>query len=284
MGLVGLVQTLPLPKPETPPNLPVFDCGGRPGYDSLMNKKPTSVNTPAARKDTRNDYRHPQRMLPMLLAIEGREPPKVPTPEQENHVACLEVLASGDGQGAGVRISQRLPRARLVVYLSELACSGRELDALAASGLGWAEVAACEFLDKGGFKVLAAKAREMRTERLRETCVDTLGRMAEGIDEPVIGRVAKDRDGIVTDEGGNPVIRRRHYDRAVMFALERLSKRFQLPVAGGGGGGGNVTYNITFNGAGRPGPAVAVEAEVVADAVVPGGVSGGTLADLADEM
>jgi len=238
------------------------------------------------RLPTRNDYRHPVRLLPVLDAIASREPVLTPSAEQENCVECLGILASGDGEGGtGIAISHSLPRARLVIYLAVLACEGREADALAAAGLEWAEVAACEFLDKGGFKVLAAKAREMRTERLRETCADTLGRMVQGIDEPVIGRVGKDRDGIVTDGDGKGVVRRRYYDRAVMFALERLSKRFQLPAAGGGGGGANVTYNITFNQ--RPaeppgrGGAVTVDAEEIG---VPAPETGGTLAELAEEL
>ena len=137
---------------------------------------------------------------------------------------------------------------------------------------------ACEAFDKAGFAVLLRKARELKEAGLKEYSKDTLRRLIEGYEEPLVGRVGKDRDGVVAH-------RRKYSERATMFALERLSKTFQQPQGMGRGGGAdvNVTYNITFNnrppvGRGKP---ECQDAEVIG---VQGAETGGTLAELADGL
>ena len=113
------------------------------------------------------------------------------------------------------RTNQTRPRIR-ALFLEELARRGIVSDACKAAGVarptayGWRDAEpdfAKEWQD-----ALEHAADTMEREAIR--------RAVEGVDEPVIGRVERDRDGQVCDANGNPLYIRKYSDSLLNTLLK----------------------------------------------------------------
>ena len=219
--------------------------------------------------DTRNLLRHPETIPGALAAIAPVEPP-------EPVVAAFRALAdtvrgAGDDAGAGghpggsggggglggIALAPELPRANCIGLLGRLVAGCPYAEALDASGLTWAQVYLCETLDPDGFGRLLAAAGRHRDRIFRARARDALlQRAVEGVEEPMIGRIGKDLDGVVAT-------RRRYSDRLLEFGLARLDReQFGEPERGTQI---NVGHQVVYNIQGVPmaTPAPPIEAEVV---------------------
>jgi hypothetical protein len=235
-----------------------------------MKRKPKRNKPRKPHTDTRNLLRHPARIPGALAAIAPVEPP-------ESAVAAFRALAdatqgaggdapagghsgglAGDASSAGVVLAAALPRANCINLLGRLVSGAPYADALEASGLSWAQVHLCERLDPDGFGALLRAAGECRDRIFKARARDALmQRAVEGTEEPLIGRIGKDLDGVVAT-------RRRYSDRLLEFGLARLDReQFGEPARGAAqvSIGHQVVYNIQGVpiGAGAPIEADAVE-------------------------
>lgn len=203
-----------------------------------------------------------KRIDELLQQIDRRFPIMYPTDEQVSDVDCLSfcVFDKQDGpddKKRWVSLSQRLPHARLTIFLSMLSRGTGEKAAMEAVGMSSAEIAFCTSADKEGFRLLLAEAREWKMKAMRDNAVDALEQIVAGQLKPIIGRIGENQDGILTDSAGKELWERKYSDRAVIFALERLHKRFAPPekTASGSAGQSGTTfvYNISVS---SPAPAV----------------------------
>ena len=83
-----------------------------------------------------------------------------------------------------------------------------------------------------------------------------MDRAINGVDEPVIGRVSKDQDGIITT-------RKRHSDKLAEFALSRLDRRTFGEQPAVTSIGQQVVYNIQSFGSPPPARQPAQDAEII---------------------
>jgi hypothetical protein len=117
---------------------------------------------------------------------------------------------------AGNARTNRTARHARAQFLEELARRGIVSDACKAAGV--ARRTAYEW--RAADTVFAAAWDEALDQ-----AVDTMEREAhrravEGVEEPVIGRVERDRDGILTDEDGNPLYIRKYSDSLLTTMLK----------------------------------------------------------------
>jgi hypothetical protein len=203
--------------------------------------------------DTRNLLRHPETIPRALATIAPVEPP-------EAAVAAFRALvdavgrgrgdaptgghpggSGGDASSAGVVLAPQLPRANCVNLLGRLVDGCPYAAALEAAGLTWAQVYLCERLDPDGFGALLRAATQARDRIFRARARDALlQRAVEGVERPLIGRIAKDLDGVVATE-------RRYSDKLLEFGLSRLDREtFAEPDRGAQqiNVGHQVVYNI----------------------------------------
>lgn len=225
--------------------------------------------------DTRNLLRHPEKIPGALAAITPVEPPEtavaafcalVDTVRGAGDAAASGGPPGGSGGGdslagdtgsAGVVLAAGLPRANCVHLLGRLVDGAPYADALESSGLSWAQVQLCERWDPDGFGALLRAAGQLRDRIFRTRARDALlQRAVEGVEEPMIGRIGKDLDGVVAT-------RRRYSDRLLEFGLARLDReQFGEPERGTQI---NVGHQVVYNIQGVPmaTPAPPIEAEVV---------------------
>jgi hypothetical protein len=234
-------------------------------------RKPKRNKPRKPHADTRNLLRHPAKIPGALAAIAPVEPP-------EAVVAAFHALVDtlggaggdtpaggppggpgGDACSAGVVLAAGLPRANCMYLLGMLVSGAPYAEALEASGLTWAQVHLCERLDPDGFGALLRAAGECRDRIFRARARDALmQRAVEGVERPLIGRIAKDLDGVVATE-------RRYSDKLLEFGLSRLDREtFAEPARGAAqvSIGHQVVYNIQGVPIGAP-PAAPIEAEAV---------------------
>jgi hypothetical protein len=149
--------------------------------------------------------------------------------------------SGGDAGSAGVVLAPELPRANCIDLLGRLVDGAPYAAALEASGLTWAQVHLCERLDPDGFGRLLAAAGKLRDSIFKARARDALmQRAVDGIEEPLIGRIGRDQDGIVAT-------RRRYSDKLLEFGLSRLDREtFAEPSRGAQqiNVGHQVVYNI----------------------------------------
>ena len=220
-----------------------------------MKRKPKR-NKPRKSKphvDTRNLLRHPAKIPGALAAIAPVEPP-------ESAVAAFHALvdtmrgargeeaasghsggSGGDPSSAGVVLAPQLPRANCISLLGRLVEGAPYAEALEAAGLTWAQVYLCERWDPDGFGALLDAATRVRDRIFKARARDALmQRAVEGVERPLIGRIAKDLDGVVATE-------RRYSDKLLEFGLSRLDReQFGEPARGAANVsiGHQVVYNI----------------------------------------
>ncbi len=101
------------------------------------------------------------------------------------------------------------------VFLAELAARGNVTDAAEAAGIGRAT--AYQWRDDPEFAAAWADAIERAADRLE---AEAWRRAVEGVQEPIIGRVERDRDGIVTDDAGNALYIRKYSDTLMTLLLK----------------------------------------------------------------
>ena len=184
--------------------------------------------------------------------------------EQEAYDAILAAqncAAVKNGQSAGVMLAEPL-RARagcVAAILGALVISATWEGVKKRTGLEYQVVALLARWDKPGFGALLAAAEAERdrrlVDRLRGAVMD---RAINGVDEPVIGRVGKDQDGIITT-------RKRHSDKLAEFALSRLDKDTFGEQSAVTSIGQQVIYNIQAFGSPIPARQPAQEAEIVTE-------------------
>lgn len=203
------------------------------------------MNTKLAKtkhKDDRNDLRHPQRARNKARSISKNITQIEPTPEQIDTFEQLALIGDDNGDFVGVDFSPALPRANLVVLLSELVEGKGWQTCMDAAHLSWSQVMLCRKVDPDGFGRYLEAAQTVKEDVQRLQSDDELYRRAvEGYDRPLIGRVAKDEDGIVAHE-------RRYSDRLLEFLKTKRDKRYADTGTGGGGGTGapSVLINLTI--------------------------------------
>lgn len=100
-------------------------------------------------------------------------------------------------------------------FLAELAQRGIVQDACAAAGLsrGWFYTERAADADFAAAWDAALDEANDRIER------EAYRRAVEGIEKPVIGRVDKDQDGIISDGDGNPLYIREYSDQVLLRLL-----------------------------------------------------------------
>lgn len=238
--------------------------------------------------DTRNLLRHPEAIPGALAAVAPVEPP-------ESAVAAFRALADavggaggdnptgghpggsgGHASSAGVALAPQLPRANCVNLLGRLVDGCPYAAALESSGLTWAQVILCERLDPDGFGALLRAAGQFRDRIFRARARDALLlRAVEGVDEPMIGRIGKDLDGIVAT-------RRRYSDKLLEFGLSRLDRE-QFGEPDRSAAAVNIGHQVVYNIQGVPMQAgkPVIEAEAV-DIPAETGTTPAALPDLDD--
>lgn len=183
------------------------------------------------------------------------------TPNADEQAAYDAILAQvGKDAGlAGVMLSKPL-RARagcLAAALGALIVGGTWEAVRQRTGIEFLTLDLLAKADKPGLGALlrAAEAERDRrlVDRLRGAVMD---RAINGVDEPVIGRVDKDRDGIITT-------RKRHSDKLAEFALSRLDRRTFGEQPAVTSIGQQVVYNIQAFGSPIPARQPAQDAEIV---------------------
>ena len=194
------------------------------------------------------------------------------TPEEQH---ALEALLMGQneagsetGQSAGVMLAEPI-RARagcLTAFLGSLALGCQWQAALDRAGLTYICVTALARYDKEGFGALLKLAdAAQKTILVAEMRQALHKRAVEGVENVKIGRVDKDRDGIVRDEDGNPIIERKYSDKLLEFGLSKLDKDTFGEQAGQVNIGQQVVYNIQAFGIQPAARQPAQDAEIVED-------------------
>lgn len=121
------------------------------------------------------------------------------------------------------------------VFLAELAQRGIVQDACAAAGLSrvwfYAERAA-----DADFAAAWDTALDEANDHIER---EAYRRAVEGVEKPVIGRVAKDQDGIITDDDGKPVYIREYSDQVLLRLLGARRPTVWRER------GGSITVNLT---------------------------------------
>ena len=234
----------------------------------MRKRKTHKTRTPHT--DTRNLVRHPERIPGALAAIAPVEPPEA---VMAAFCALVDTVGRGGGDAptgghpgspggaassAGVVLAPQLPRANCVNLLGRLVDGCPYAAALESSGLTWAQVYLCERLDPDGFGALLRAAGQFRDRIFKARARDALlQRAVDGVDEPMIGRIGKDLDGIVAT-------RRRYSDKLLEFGLSRLDREtFAEPDRAAAAV--NIGHQVVYNIQGVPMQAEkpAIEAEAV---------------------
>jgi AcrR family transcriptional regulator len=124
------------------------------------------------------------------------------------------------------RHAQTLQRAR-ALFLDELAQRGIVQDAAAAAGVGRSTV----YQWRGEDAAFAA-AWDVAIERAADALErEAWRRGVEGVPEPVIGRVDRDLDGVVTGPDGQPLYIRKYSDALLTTMLKaRRPEKFREKV------------------------------------------------------
>ncbi len=154
------------------------------------------------------------------------------------------VQAPGNAKAPGdlfKGIAYRWPTApaHALVFLKLVASGAKHRNAYAVSGISNIDVVSFSRVDDA-FKAAYSAALQMHQAALAHAVLDAATeRAVEGVEEPVIGRIGKDLDGIITT-------RRRFSDRLAESLLKGTDKRFRedrttaAPASG-------ITYNIQIN-------------------------------------
>ena len=117
------------------------------------------------------------------------------------------------------RLSPFAP-ARAVMFLSIVASGARHREAFQASGLSQIDVNLFCKLDES-FSKLYDLAKRLQGDSIAQQTLDAArDRAVEGVDEPMIGRVGKDQDGIIT-------YRKRYSDKLAEVLLKATDSRFR---------------------------------------------------------
>lgn len=131
------------------------------------------------------------------------------------------------------RVYVPLTQERLEAFLDNYARTGRKQESAEILGVSPAAIKNLEHKD-AAFAEAVAVAREAFIEHLEQTAYK---RAVEGIDRPLIGRVAKDEDGVVAYE-------RVYSDKLLTEMLRRQSSDWRqsnvpapqvIPITSGGG-------------------------------------------------
>ena len=183
-----------------------------------------------------SSYRRP---LPMLQSE--------PTPYQID--ICIQLakasgieLDSPDGLRealTGVERSSDDAQARSCLFLSSIALGSRHKESFALAGMSSVDV--CVFTTLcPNFGKMYDYARKLQGESMGHDVLSAaLDRAVDGVEEPVIGRVGKDQDGIITTK-------RRYSDKLAETLLRGTDKRFR-DDSGTHATGASTTYNINFD-------------------------------------
>jgi hypothetical protein len=195
--------------------------------------KPKS-NVPAAilAKEQANKASVPDVVHSLPVAI-------IPNADEQAAYDAILAQVSKDAGLPGVMFAEPL-RARagcLAAALGALIVGGTWEAVRTRTGIEFLTLDLLAKADKPGLGALLRAAlteRDRRiVDRLRGAVMD---RAINGVDEPVIGRVAKDQDGIITT-------RKRHSDKLAEFALSRLDR----PTFGEQPAATNIGQQVIYN-------------------------------------
>ena len=235
-------------------------CHSASCYHSHMSNdpKPTDdqddgefVYTPrASAQDVTRAIRRQQTALRATLPDVIQNLPDVqPTDEEtESFLALMACVNLEKGDLAGVELADGL-RARagcVIALLGGLAAGGFWDECAKRSGISYISARALGRWDKDGFGVMLKAAMDAQThahtQKMRKSLVK---RAVEGVKNYKIGRIGKDKDGILKDDDGNPVVERKYSDSLLEFGLTKLDKATFGEVAQTQNVGQQVIYNIS---------------------------------------
>jgi hypothetical protein len=168
---------------------------------------------------------------------QDKKPSLVPASSQEAENSQLPGVELGD--------ASRACACNVVVFLGHLGRGTPWRKSLEASGMSFLSVELLKKLDADGFGRLLAAAEAAKAGIERFEMREALHQRAvNGVDDVVIGRIDKDKDGVVTDAAGKPIVKRKYSDRLLEFALSKLDKETFGDVSGTQNIGQQVIYNI----------------------------------------
>lgn len=159
--------------------------------------------------------------FPALLAAA----PKIePTDEELHHFSALTAFAAKEG-GFTLGESSHGRSDNAIAFFGGIASGARWADVEKRTGISFQAARALGRVDPNGFGQLFKLASDswdaFHVNRLRSAVLD---RAINGVDDLVIGRIGKDQDGIIKDDNGNPVVKRKYSDRLAEFAISKMDK------------------------------------------------------------
>jgi hypothetical protein len=166
----------------------------------------------------------------------------------------LQVTTEGIA-GPGVSHLDNFTRGRMVKVILKM-CAGQKWSQISQEeGVTWALLQA--WCRTKALRALSNAAQEYRNKVKFAEILEAAQEEAANDDvDPVIGRIGKDLDGIVKDDQGKPITKRRHNTKMRELFLKAHDPRFRDSGSEQDKGAGSrpIVYNIAFIG----GPAAAV--------------------------
>lgn len=191
-------------------------------------------------------------------------------------VAILQSLITEAGQAEHLQVSEAGISGTGVSHLDKLACArttrglllfceGRRWNEISAEiGVNWALWDA--WTGPKAIKRLAIAAMERKDRVIFQDILAAAQKeAANDQEEYVIGRVGKDKDGILDDPEGKPLKKRRPNTKMRELFLKAHDPRFRDSSSeqDKGAGGRPIVYNITFNGTNPTAAAIPKAAEAI---------------------
>ena len=209
---------------------------GRPRNTPLSTVPVTAAQVVPIKPIPSAAYRRP---LPMLQS--EPTPIQIDTCIQLAKACGLEVDSPEQLAGvlAGVERSSKDAQARAVIFLSSVAAGSRHKESFIISGLQ--QIDLCVYAAMcPDFGKMYDYARKAQSDSMgNEVLAAALHRAVDGVDEPVIGRIGKDEDGIICTK-------KRYSDRLAETLLKGTDKRFR-DDSGLHPTGASTTYNINYD-------------------------------------
>ena len=172
-------------------------------------------------------------------------PDITPTPEEQKAFDSLIISIEQNGGGYSLADGLRARLGCVVAHWGGLALGKPWAECSKRSGVSFIASGVLSTFDKAGYGALLKAAEAAQDQILVAKMKQALHKRAvEGVGNYKIGRIGKDRDGIVKDEAGNPIIERKYSDKLLEFGLSKLAPKQFGDSPGAVNVGQQVIYNI----------------------------------------